>query len=56
VTGEILSETSSQLAAAIPIFAGHNDAEGNFVPDTPPPAPFDANPVSLSLAFFWSSC
>ncbi|KAJ7289784.1 hypothetical protein C8J57DRAFT_1278410 [Mycena rebaudengoi] len=44
VTGEILSETSSQLAAAIPIFAGHNDAEGNFVPDTPPPAPFDANP------------
>ncbi|KAJ6474113.1 Chloroperoxidase [Mycena vulgaris] len=44
VTGEILSNTSSQLAAAIPIFAGHNDAQGNFVPDTPPPAPFDANP------------
>ncbi|KAJ7290579.1 Chloroperoxidase [Mycena rebaudengoi] len=44
VTGAILSQTSSQLAAAIPIFAGHNDAEGNFVPDTPPPAPFDANP------------
>ncbi|KAJ7466401.1 Chloroperoxidase [Mycena latifolia] len=44
VTGRILSNTSSQLAAAIPIFAGHNDAQGNFVPDTPPPAPFDANP------------
>ncbi|KAJ6524585.1 Chloroperoxidase [Mycena vulgaris] len=44
VTGEILSNTSNQLAAAIPIFAGHNDAQGNFVPDTPPPAPFDANP------------
>ncbi|KAJ6517650.1 hypothetical protein DFH09DRAFT_1428771 [Mycena vulgaris] len=44
VTGEILSDTSSQLSAAIPIFAGHNDAQGNFVPDTPPPAPFDANP------------
>ncbi|KAJ6458815.1 Chloroperoxidase [Mycena vulgaris] len=43
VTGGILSSTSSQLAAAIPIFAGHNDAQGNFVPDTPPPAPFDAN-------------
>ncbi|KAJ6534230.1 hypothetical protein B0H19DRAFT_1185571 [Mycena capillaripes] len=43
VTSEILSNTSSQLAAAIPIFAGHNDAQGNFVPDTPPPAPFDAN-------------
>ncbi|KAF7359671.1 Cloroperoxidase [Mycena venus] len=44
VTGEILGQTSSQLDAAIPIFAGHNDAQGNFVPDTPPPAPFDANP------------
>ncbi|KAJ6524660.1 hypothetical protein DFH09DRAFT_1189432, partial [Mycena vulgaris] len=44
VTGEMLSHTSNQLAAAIPIFAGHNDAQGNFVPDTPPPAPFDANP------------
>ncbi|KAJ7800964.1 hypothetical protein B0H14DRAFT_3490102 [Mycena olivaceomarginata] len=44
VTGEILGQTSSQLAAAIPIFSGHNDAQGNFVPDTPPPAPFDDNP------------
>ncbi|KAJ7466350.1 Chloroperoxidase [Mycena latifolia] len=44
VTGEILSNTRDQVAAAIPIFAGHNDAQGNFVADTPPPAPFDANP------------
>ncbi|KAJ7237358.1 hypothetical protein C8J57DRAFT_1478970 [Mycena rebaudengoi] len=36
--------TSGQLFGAIPIFAGHNDAQGNFVPDTPPPAPFDAHP------------
>ncbi|KAJ6460606.1 Chloroperoxidase [Mycena sanguinolenta] len=43
VTPDILSNTSSQLSAAIPIFAGHNDAQGNFIPDTPPPAPFDAN-------------
>ncbi|KAF8192280.1 Chloroperoxidase [Mycena galopus ATCC 62051] len=48
VTGGILGNTSNQVAAqvaaAIPVFAGHNDAQGNFVPDTPPPAPFDANP------------
>ncbi|KAJ7258284.1 hypothetical protein C8J57DRAFT_1341595 [Mycena rebaudengoi] len=44
VSSEILSNTSNQLFVAIPIFAGHNDAQGNFVPDTPPPAPFDAHP------------
>ncbi|KAJ7869381.1 Chloroperoxidase [Mycena leptocephala] len=44
VTGEILGSTSNQVFAAVPIFAGHNDAQGNFVPDTPPPAPFDDNP------------
>ncbi|KAJ7869383.1 hypothetical protein B0H13DRAFT_2350975 [Mycena leptocephala] len=44
VTGEILGSTSNQIFAAVPIFAGHNDAQGNFVPDTPPPAPFDDNP------------
>ncbi|KAJ7252257.1 Chloroperoxidase [Mycena rebaudengoi] len=44
VTGEDLGNTSGQLFGAIPIFAGHNDAQGNFVPDTPPPAPFDAHP------------
>ncbi|KAJ7627242.1 hypothetical protein FB45DRAFT_868475 [Roridomyces roridus] len=26
------------------VVASHNDAQGNLVPDTPPPAPFDANP------------
>jgi hypothetical protein len=56
VTGEILGSTSNQVFAAVPIFAGHNDAQGNFVPDTPPPAPFDDNPVSLNLAFFRPSC
>ncbi|KAJ7251681.1 hypothetical protein C8J57DRAFT_1666003 [Mycena rebaudengoi] len=34
---------------AIPIFAGHNDAQGNFVPDTPPPTPFDAHPMPGGL-------
>jgi hypothetical protein len=56
VTGEDLGNTSGQLFGAIPIFAGHNDAQGNFVPDTPPPAPFDAHPVSLDLACFRPSC
>ncbi|KAJ7846301.1 Chloroperoxidase [Mycena leptocephala] len=49
VTGEILGNTSNQVAAAIPIFAGHNDAQGNFVPDTPPPAPFDDNPKNVDF-------
>ncbi|KAF7328405.1 Cloroperoxidase [Mycena venus] len=44
VTGDMLANTSLALYEAIPIFVGHNDAQGNFVPDTPPPAPFDANP------------
>jgi hypothetical protein len=56
VTGGILGDTSGQLFEAIPIFAGHNDAQGNFVPDTPPPAPFDASPVRINLSFLWPCC
>ncbi|KAF8191085.1 Chloroperoxidase [Mycena galopus ATCC 62051] len=42
--GSKASHKIGTVLAAISIFAGHNDAQGNFVPDTPPPAPFDANP------------
>jgi len=41
VTAEILGTTAEQLAEVIPIFVGHNDAQGNFVPDPPFPAPFN---------------
>lgn len=52
MTGSDLGEISGHLFEAIPIVAGHNDAQGNYVPDELPPAPFNASAVSLGHFFF----
>ncbi|KAJ7261525.1 Chloroperoxidase [Mycena rebaudengoi] len=51
VTGSDLGEISGHLFEAIPIVAGHNDAQGNYVPDELPPAPFNA---SAGCGFYYS--
>ncbi|KAJ7627233.1 Chloroperoxidase [Roridomyces roridus] len=44
------NQVRTAVASNIPLFAGHNDENGNFVPDAPPPAPFNS---SITCAFYY---
>ncbi|KAJ7627243.1 Chloroperoxidase [Roridomyces roridus] len=53
VSGLVLGGTALAIQAGVDpsiVVASHNDAQGNLVPDTPPPAPFDAN---LGCGFYF---
>ncbi|KAJ7876102.1 hypothetical protein B0H14DRAFT_3130516 [Mycena olivaceomarginata] len=47
VTGVMIGATIAQIAAAIPIPPGRNNAQGVYVADPPPPAPWNSSAVCL---------